>query len=684
MFKHLTYSNTFPNGRTLAGSIDFTAGLTAVTGANESGKSFVMEMCRFGLWGSAALRGVAADYKTLDMALEFSVRDEEYRVERKGAVAKLFHDDDQIAVGTKPVNAKIQEIFGYGMPVFDTANAVNQGEIEALGTMLPAARKKMVDQTIGLTVLDNLADWVGQQATSAAGEAEAVDRMLIAPTEPVLPEGYRSAAELKVEADQLRAMVAEKNTINGWLVGEPAKPVAPPAADTMPSADLKLLVSELRPKVAEKRGIEGWLQNNLVEPKGPTCDVVETADALRKWEQGRLQVGTAKAAVQQQLAGMKAPQFQPKELDVFEAMVTMYRLWQRKLEIEKQGSHVDCPKCAHKFRTNHDRLKAEGLDQVIELPAPEYTESQIRSFRQDLVNEPRRLQLQGQLQQLTVEMADRSADLAKRQRYEAAFAAFEKEHSRWVVWLAEAEVKRTRLDDLQLVDDELRVLEKQLASAVAHEAAMAAYEPALARYTAFQEEKTVKVARLGQLYGIEDNYYATTRGLSAAEQYEQALTVYGAAVRSYETGLATVLEKRKRAQQLQLARAAIKALKGKVKAHLVPSLNKVASYLLSQMTGGARNTIVCDEDFNIAVDGQALNTLSGSGKAVANLAIRIGLGQVLTNRVFSVLLADEIDAAMDQDRAEFTAECLRNLKKSIGQIVLISHKRPEADQYVDL
>ena len=59
-----------------------------------------------------------------------------------------------------------------------------------------------------------------------------------------------------------------------------------------------------------------------------------------------------------------------------------------------------------------------------------------------------------------------------------------------------------------------------------------------------------------------------------------------------------------------------------------------------------------DEDFEILIDGQPINTLSGSGKAVANLAVRIALGQILTNKVFSVFFADEVDAAMDDDRSE--------------------------------
>jgi DNA repair exonuclease SbcCD ATPase subunit len=82
------------------------------------------------------------------------------------------------------------------------------------------------------------------------------------------------------------------------------------------------------------------------------------------------------------------------------------------------------------------------------------------------------------------------------------------------------------------------------------------------------------------------------------------------------------------------------------------------------------------------VDGQAIDTLSGSGKAVANLALRIGLGQVLTNNVFSLFMGDEIDASMDKNRAEKTSQVLGTLKGRISQLLLVSHKFPAADYYI--
>jgi DNA repair exonuclease SbcCD ATPase subunit len=102
------------------------------------------------------------------------------------------------------------------------------------------------------------------------------------------------------------------------------------------------------------------------------------------------------------------------------------------------------------------------------------------------------------------------------------------------------------------------------------------------------------------------------------------------------------------------------------------------------MTGGERRSIVVDEEFEVIVDGQPLDTLSGSAKAVANLALRLGLGQVLTNNVLSLFMGDEIDAAMDADRAENCSATLWALKSRIAQILLVTHKSPAADYHIRL
>jgi DNA repair protein SbcC/Rad50 len=171
------------------------------------------------------------------------------------------------------------------------------------------------------------------------------------------------------------------------------------------------------------------------------------------------------------------------------------------------------------------------------------------------------------------------------------------------------------------------------------------------------------------------------RRLSDALSFEHQLAAYDVLKARFDELSAEVTAERAAADEWRKAKNAMTVLRGLVKQHLVPSLNRVASHLIAAMTGGQRRSIVVDEEFEVTVDGY---TLSGSGKAAANLALRLGLGQVLTNNIFSVFLGDEIDASLDEDRAENTSNTLHYLANRISQIVLISHKSMPADYCIEL
>ena len=128
MFRH--FDRTFEFGK----------GLTGIIGKNEAGKSLIVEAIRFALFGTAALRGVADDYKKTHVELWFSVKGDDYHVTRKGTKVVLRRNGEDLASGTKPVNQAIIEILGYDLTVFDVANACNQGGIEALSNMRPTER----------------------------------------------------------------------------------------------------------------------------------------------------------------------------------------------------------------------------------------------------------------------------------------------------------------------------------------------------------------------------------------------------------------------------------------------------------------------------------------------------------------------------------------------------------------
>src|SRR5438552_18733492 len=103
MLRSLSYSVTFPaTGQSLSGEFDFAKGMTAISGSNEAGKTMILEMIRYCLWGTKALRGNAADYKQLKTKLLFDVKSVTYQVERNNGNAWLWKGDEKIVVGAKP------------------------------------------------------------------------------------------------------------------------------------------------------------------------------------------------------------------------------------------------------------------------------------------------------------------------------------------------------------------------------------------------------------------------------------------------------------------------------------------------------------------------------------------------------------------------------------------------------
>ena len=639
----------------------FDRGLTAITGANECGKSLLLEFIRYALFGTQALRGSAEDYKKLLVELDFSVRGVPYRSLRHGSKATLSRNGEIIAAGHKVLNIKIPEIFSYGLTVFDTANAANQGEIEKLGTMKPAERKRMVDNIIGLNTIDNVIDWLASEAALVNKELEIVKTGLVEPALPVKPEGYETSGALRLKSIDLLKLKSEKDQISGWLSNEPTLPAEPTCAIAETTVDLQTYFDDFH-KTNRKILDLSVLFNGIAVP-------TYTEEQLAALEEQHKAYGTwtVYSALLSRVPAV--PELTTREAQDIISSWDQFRLWVQKKVLLDQGNNT-CPKCEHEWPIACEHLAK--YDNVSEVPQPRVTERkavqiiadneayeravkglepfgspeevaepalsipEIKAQRALLARQGERQQLAEQILTLHQQLegkCDRAADLATRRQFEASYTAWQatrQDYDRYQLWKPE---KLKRFEELGQVEGQLTIVNTRLVEAQAYETNLKVYQTQKERYDAAK-------VRVGELETDADQHARAKKGLQA--------------------------------------------LKGKVKQHLVPSLNRVASLLLTQMTGGKRNDINIDEDFNVLVDGQEMNTLSGSGKAVANLAIRIGLGQVLTNKVFSVFMADEIDAAMDAERAGFTAECLQRLTSNINQIILVSHKRPEADHYIEL
>jgi exonuclease SbcC len=644
MLKHIKYEVTFPTtGKAFSGDHNFEAGLTTITGQNEAGKSLILEFIRFSLHGAKALRTVLSKYKGLKVELDFAVKGINYAVQRTTSNAKLFRGKDPIAVGTGPVNVKVAELFGYGLDVFDASHAVNQGQIEALGAMGAADRKKMVDSVIGLNVLDGLIKFAGDTALGFKRDVETLEQALTPPISPLMPQDYTQSAKLSITLGQLQGLVAERNQVLGQLKNEPAEPACPAGCDVeFTVAELELARDTRQALLVKKAQYDAMAAPRYHYKELTLFQMQDTAH--KAW-----------LAYKKVIDAMPPrPHLDPDDLEAERAYLAKYEAWEA--AVAKWNRHkTECPKCEHTW-----------VDKM-EKPADEMEEP---FFTKGDLDEEARCRKAWENAPTPVEEA--LAPPLTRNEIRAEQTALVHAEAREKLGL---EIKA--LESLPDVAEALRVRR-------AHDSAMALYRQRLAAWEAFQDMKATALARLSEIGDVDQQVANLNDAYQAAILYEGMLNLYERTKATYDVLVEKIAVARVKADQYKRAKDALTTLKAMVKSHLVPSLSKCASVLLSQMTGGQRALIEVNEDFDVKVDGQDLDELSGSAKAVANLSIRIALGMVLTQRVFPVLMADEVDAAMDIDRAGFTAECLRGLLGKIAQVILVSHKRLEADHYVEL
>jgi len=613
MLKSLKYSVEFPStGRAFRNQIEFAPGLTAIVGRNEAGKSLVIEMIAYALFGKSALRGAAADYKNLHVELCFDLFGEEVNIVRFPKSESLAFRNDILAVGAEAINRTVPQLLGFGLDVFNVALAAQQDELNEFTNMRPTARAKMVDDLTGMDRLEATERECKAEVKNLSLLADALTLQVSIPVEPVEPEGYLPYEVIESQFEA--AWESENKRLTLLAVKRPEAPVPPEKPDIDLSEDELVLYESNRIKVEQE---QLSLARELARIPEPTV----SSETLRN------AVAYAEYQDECQRRGPR-PTHDAGTLKEYE------KLWM-------QPESGECPNCGYSFTDHRAPLTLEEIRREfarIEAWAEPLEEVE-RCVIADLPAEriahdraPEAERLRHQFGSITVPVS-RSRDLQRVRDYNVEFARYDERRQRYEADLAtwqEAQEALQALPDLS------------------------------------KEVERLRDARV------------------AAQRYESALRTFEAETAAYVRNMQQVSNKREEAEGFKAAAEALKLTRLEAKNELAPRLAATASALLYSLTAGERQTIVVDQDFNVWVDGQPLATLSGSGKAVVNLALRIGLGQVLTAKVLSLFIGDEIDGSMDQTRAGATHETFRALTKHVDQVILITHKEIDADNKITL
>ena len=676
-------------------TVTFANGFNLIHAPNGRGKSTVLELIAYSLFGTEALRASAgAEYPDLNTSLFFDVKGKTYFVERCKKQVRLLCNNEVLAVGTTPVNAAILRLFGYNSKVYNVANYVRQSHVQALTHVLRADdRRQVLENTIGLTVIDKVVKELTDAVKGFEGEIKGLEAALsVELAEPIPPEGY-----YEDRTEDLANCLAAYRHYNQLIgqIQQVSEPIEPDAAEVsvedikqlnLQIDELKKLqytyhqvcleVSRLTRRVAEKPNVGPYL--DLID-----CDL-DNLESEAEYYEGVLKDNDSRL---KEWASMVLPKLSEDEIKMAATEWEIYKRW---LEYQKllKSEKVDCPNCGTHFCVNHKEL-SQFIDFTPETVITKPTVSEQTLWHESKLwaeNVPKQWKLNHIVEAFAPAVKEAKDFFAKfpRKSHEYAKAKLVTQlYQDWVAEDYEAKLKEaifsftfapnysSQIQELELKRTDLMRLQNQ----------WVIYKERLANYSKTVANNNDVRVQLDALGNAEANYKAYTLFDKSCDAYEKELASYKNQLAQRESLSVKLKELTDKVADHKLGVNGLKEAKKEIKNYLLPSLNLAASALVQVMSNNAIEAVQMLDDFSIkAKKGnrlRAVETFSGSECSVINLALRIALGQVLTHSVFSVLIGDEIDASMDKDRTAAVWEALSRLSESgkVKQIILVSHEQ---------
>lgn len=641
----------------------FEEGITAITGPNGSGKSLLAEFCAFSLFGVCALRLSSEHYKGLEVEAEVTIKGNKYLIKRaiNNCIIYVINNSGQpleACKGTKACNEYIIKVLGYNYQVYSMGNYAAQGEISDFCKLKPSERKSAIDKVLGLGVIDILAKAAYDSGKEYADEARGMESVIgpepIAPTRPDT-KGL-SEEQLNDLLKATQSVIDRRNTLTEMLqqieskLVAPVEPVKP--ENYMPSDKIRELLSK-----------KTFCESELIrynQYKKPEYSKEYLKNIPLEWEAYR-------AYQEYKLKLSLMPEEKPS-IPLEEALngctdwynYNVYLAKKKALEKEQ----VTCPKCGNVFIPSG---KHEDLKQILSQPDKDenFYKTQVELHHiWEGISEPEPVP-EAPLPAVT---EGKAAKLLNE------YDMYEEGQAKLPDLMKEYETC-CMVTELGLKN--AQEYEKNLAY---YETYKDVYQQRLIERDNYQKELE-QIKALGDIDGTKLVYNNLLISLS---NYNVLLSSYEVSIKSYKEKMKEIKKGKDLGERYKKASENLKEMKVKIKRYVIPSLQKVSSRLLYEMSDGLYDSIEIDDDFNITSKGMDVAGYSGSEKDMINLAVRIGLGQVLTHKAFNVFVGDEIDAAMSPERAQKVTDCLGRLKKYIKQIILVSHRQIVADNYIKL
>lgn len=691
----------------------FKEGLNIIRGENEAGKSLIFEAIDFALHGSVALRLPVSMYPTnLQSDLLFCVRGEVYfvcRTPKKASLYKGENKDNLIASGVKPVDAEIRKLLGYNRNVFMVSNYSSQDSIQYLSQMKPAERKRTIDNVVGLTAVEQvLIERKNNLSALKKVETSFASRRVEPPAEleveynPLFEEVIQTERET---LDKLNAIiVTQQNNERQHQALDNSKPAPFELLNTdgllsIGAHDIKhIRLKRQRLEVKTASLLKEYTEHCQSPVQRP--DDVHLSALIEGLTIFQVQAGKLKrqelvnkiAFFEKEIAkfpDISGEQYVPmSEIEAVSEQEDLYKDWLEVQRLKEKGT-ITCNHCEGEVLLAIDHIQAHysHVPELVEKPL--ITSQELINKNKDLERITQSVEdYKNQLEDFKNQLVEFDKTWYSEEALDDHIAALEREQDytrrleKFNEWsdekialnqdIVDAEHELKEFNEQNPSDDALDKAEQAMANHVQNERnkqIMDQWQKSKDALEPFDAEALQQAQT--ELKVVEQSLQENIKWFEAWKEYFRLDQIYS----EWNNGFALASHE---VEQEKLAIETLNNFKAKIKTTILPSVNAVASTWLYKMSEGKHFKITLTDDMEIMVGDKPIEALSISGRALGHLSLRMALGQVLTNSVFPVFMADEVDASMRNNRAQAVLDSLTEmLNGSMKQIIMISHRELE-------
>ncbi len=607
-------------------------GILGIIGANESGKSSILEAVGWALYGVTAIRGTA---QTLGrrgggpphVKLDIEIDDVQVVISRRPGHAEVRADGRTLASGTTPVNDYVVKVIGMTWGEFAASYFAVQGHIKQLLTMRPASRGAFVRRLLGVDRVDEAV--VDLRREKLAPAKVKIEHLQAADLDVDQARSVEQAASKAVdELDGVEAAIQRKSeVVQVWRDNA----------------------------LAETKDLARLVDQHKTELEAAEREVRAFHDHRERWQRS----ARARKAAEARVASLASAT--PDSVTA----ATGYRLGAqqayRELEDEWQKAKARTTQAISQAREDLQTAKSARYDACAECGRP-WDQGAINAAREkleaaykadrDVAGVPEKLVF-------AREHAERADREWRELRQQATRLADARRH------LSDISDGAEPTGDIQALTDAARQAREQYKkTADARMLADKEHADAVAKLDRLVSKKSEVERKLSRL--------RTEQALVQArrKRIEKRLEELEACRRELATA-ATAVER-------------ITTFRNSIAGRIRPELEELASGFVGLLTDGRHEAVTLDESLHPTVweDGQESDVISGGTEDVVGLSMRLALGELLaarTGKPIEFLLLDEPFGSLDAVRRANVMELLARLRGVYRQIVLISHVEETRD-----